>query len=314
MQFIKTRFNRGFFFTTKDSRHSIGNINLKIMPQKNELDWAEYEAITQYIYGALGEKYGIKVIGWGRNCKVKGKSGATYQIDVLTEQSDGEKTLRTAIECKFLKEKVTNDTVMKLQCIMEDAGIESGIIVCKTGFTRDTLLYAEHKGIKLVELREADENDRDFNSTFEIGVLDIHLNVMKSQANITSIDFGSDVITGEQEIMAMYYTKLHDSDGSELAFMKFTRHFFDELESRHELLKTITIDYPLKLKLFLKFQGRQIETEKISITGFLTETDMSTTRSFVLTDQVWMIMNELFDKRNLTLSKSGLIWNLPSDG
>jgi hypothetical protein len=28
---------------------------------------------------------------------------------------------------------------------------------------------------------------------------------------------------------------------------------------------------------------------------------------------VWMIMNELFDKRKLILSKSGLIWNLPPD-
>ncbi|TKC08976.1 hypothetical protein [Pedobacter frigoris] len=63
----------------------------------------------------------------------------------------------------------------------------------------------------------------------------------------------------------------------------------------------------------MKLQDKEIETEKISITGFFTKTDMSTTRSFVLTDQVWMIMNELFDKRNLTLSKSGLIWNLPSD-
>ncbi len=131
------------------------------MSQNNKLDWEEYEAITQYIYGALGAKYGIKVIGCGRNCKVKGKSGATYQIDVLTEQSDGKKSRLTAIECKFLKEKVTNDTVMKLVCIMEDTGIESGIIVCKTGFTRDTLLYAEHKGIKLVELREAQENDKE---------------------------------------------------------------------------------------------------------------------------------------------------------
>jgi len=283
------------------------------MPQKNELDWEEYEAITQYIYGALGEQYGIKVIDFGRNCKVKGKSGVTYQIDVLTEQSDGKKIHRTAIECKFIKDKVTNDTVMKLRGIMEDAGIESGIIVCKTGFTRDTLMYAEHKGIKLVELREALENDRDFKRTLEIGTLDIRMNFMVSRANITSIDFGSKVITDEGEIMAMYSAKLHNSYGSALDFMKFIRHFSDELESRNELLKTTTIDYPLKIKLFLKFQGKEIATEKISITGFFTKTDKSTTRSFLLTDQVWMIMNELFDKRILTLSKSGLIWNLPSD-
>ena len=95
--------------------------------------------------------------------------------------------------------------------------------------------------------------------------------------------------------------------------MKFINHFSEELESRNELLKTTTIDYPLKIELFLKFLGKEIATEKISISGFFTKTDKSSTRSFLLTDQVWMIMNELFDKRNLTLSKSGLIWNLSSE-
>lgn len=283
------------------------------MPQKNELDWEEYEAITQYIYGALGEKDGIKVIGYGRNCKVKGKSGITYQIDVLTEQSDGEKIHRTAIECKFLKEKVTNDTVMKLQCVMDDAGIQSGIIVCKSGFTRDTLSYAEHKGIKLVELREAQENDVDFKRTLEIGILDIRMNSMVSRANITKIDFGTKVITGEKEIMAMYYARLHDTSGREIPFSKYIIVFSDELRSRGELLKTATIDVPTGGKLCWRLPGNDIAVEKIAITGFFSKTDQSSIRSFRLTDQVWMIMKELFDNRNLTMSKSGGIWNLPSD-
>lgn len=281
------------------------------MSNKNDLDWKEYEAITQYIYGALGERYGIKVKGYGPNCRIKGRSGVQHQVDVLTEQFDGEQQLLTAIECKYWNKKVNKDIVMKLSKVMEDSDIINGIIVCNAGFTRDTLTYAEHEGIKLVQLWEAGENDADFKKTFEIGVLDLRMDIMVSRANITSIDFGSEVITDEREIMAMYYAKLHNSDGSELAFMKFINHFSDELKGRNALLKTITIDYPLNIKLFLKFQDKEIETEKISITGFFTQTDRSKTRSFLLTDQVWMIMNELFDKRNLTLSKSGLIWHLP---
>lgn len=283
------------------------------MTKKNELDWEEYEAITQYIYGALGKEYEIKVIGYGRSCKVKGKSGATYQIDVLTEQSDGKKTHRTAIECKFLKEKVTNDTVMKLYCIMEDAGIESGIIVCKTGFTKDTLLYAEHKGIKLVELREAQKDDSDFNKTFEIGVLNLNIKAIILRGKVTSIDLGSTTITGENEIMAMYYVKLHDVNGNIISFSEFLKAFSEEVKRRGELLKTTTIDYPLNRKLFWKQSDNEIAFEKISITGFFIKIDHSSKRSFRLTDQVWMIMNELFDKRKLTLSKSGLIWNLPPE-
>jgi hypothetical protein len=283
------------------------------MPQKNELDWEEYEAITRYIYGGLGEKYGIKVVGYGRNCKVKGKSGATYQIDVLTEQSDGERIHHTAIECKFLKKKVTNDIVMKLYGIMEDTGIESGIIVCKTGYTRDTMLYAEHKGIKLVELREAQENDSDFQRTLEIGIVDIRVNTTVSRANMTKIDFGTKVITDEQQLMGMHYATLNDAFGREIPFSKYFTVFADELRSRGELLKTTTIDIPTGGKLYWKLPGNDIAVEKIAITGFLTKTDQRSTSSFRLTDQVWMIMKELFDNRNLAMSKSGGIWNLPTD-
>ncbi len=281
------------------------------MSDKNELDWEKYEAITKYIYGALGAQYGIKVKGYGPKFKVKGKSGVEHQVDVLTEQFNGERQLLTAIECKYWKKKVNKDIVMKLSETMMDAGIASGIIVCKSGFTRDTLTFAEYKGIKLVELREAGENDVDFKKTFEVGTLDIHINMMVSRVNVTSIDFGSRTIAGEEKIMAMYYTSLHDSYGRVIPFSTYLKAFSGELESRGELLKTTTIGFPLSSKLFWKLPNEEIAVEKISITGFFTKTDRSSQRSFLLTDQVWMIMKELFDKRKLTLSKSGLIWNLP---
>lgn len=285
------------------------------MCDKNELDWKEYEAITQYIYGALEQKYGVKVVGYGRNCKVKGKSGVTYQIDVLTEQSDGKKTYRTAIECKFLKEKATNDTVMKLQGVMEDAGIEKGIIVCKTGFTRDTLIYAEHKGIKLVELWEAGENDADFQRTLEIGILNIDLGVVVSRGVVTSINLGDETIAAasEEEMIAMHYIKLHDANGNTISLSEFLKEFSKEVQKRGELLKTTTIEYSLNRKLFWRQPNSEITFEKIAITGFFAKIDKSSKKSFTLTDQVWMIMNEIFDKRRLTLSKSGLIWSLPSN-
>lgn len=281
------------------------------MSDKNALDWQEYEAITQYIYGALGAQYGIKVKGYGPTCKIKGKSGVEHQIDVLTEQFDGEQQLLTAIECKCWKKKVNKDVVMKLSEIMQDAGIAIGIIVCKMGFSKDTRSYAEHKGIKLVELREADENDVDFKRMIEIGNLDLNIQIMVSRGNVTSIDLGSIIITGEKEIMRMYYAELHDSHGRAIPFSTYLKAFSEEMQRRGELLKTYTIDYPLNSKLFWKLPDKEIRVKKLSITGFLIKTDRSSKRSFLLTDQIWLIMKELFDKRKLTLSKSGLIWNLP---
>jgi len=85
----------------------------------NELDWQEYEAITKYIYGALNDQYGVKVKDFGRNCKVKGKSGVEHQVDVLTEQFDGERHILTAIECKYSRKKVNKDIVTKRRSVNE---------------------------------------------------------------------------------------------------------------------------------------------------------------------------------------------------
>ena len=283
------------------------------MSDKNELDWKEYEAITQYIYGALGAQHGIMVKGYGHQCKIKGKSTVEHQIDVLTEQFDGERQLLTAIECKYWNKKVDKDVVMKLSKIMEDSGIASGIIVCKAGFTKDTITFAEHERIKLVKLWEAGENDAEFKRTFEIGTTNLNFNVKLSRPKIIRIDFGTRTIDDEEQIMQMYFVNLHDSNGGWISFGKLVIAFSEELQSREDPLKTTTIDFPLNRKLLYKFPEGQIAADKISITGFLTNSDRSFKRSFVLTDQVWMIMNDLFDKRKLTLSKSGLIWNLPPD-
>jgi hypothetical protein len=283
------------------------------MTDTNVINWEEYEAITQYIYGALGAQDGIKVKGYGHNCKIKGKSGVEHQVDVLTEQFDGKRILLTAIECKYAKKKVTKDVVMKFSKVMEDSGISNGIIVCKAGSTKDTLTFAEHERVELVELWEAGENDVDFKKTFEIATVDLNFNVMRSRPKITRIDFGATVIEGEERINQMYYVNLHESNGGWISFCKFISAFSEELQNREDPLKTTIIDFPLSRRLFCEFPDRQILTDKISITGFLTKSDQSFKKSIVLTDQVWMIMNELFDKRKITLSKSGLIWNLPSN-
>ena len=85
------------------------------------MDWKQYEAITKYIYETLGKDYGVKIEGFGNACKVKGKSGVSHQIDVLTSHSDGVHTYKTAIECKYWDKSISKDTIMKVAEIVEDA-------------------------------------------------------------------------------------------------------------------------------------------------------------------------------------------------
>ena len=121
--------------------------------RENNLDWKEYEAITKYIYETLGKEFGVTIVGYSNDCKVQGKSGNFHQIDVLTMQSNGVHQVRTAIECKYLKKKITKDTVAKVLGIINDARIEKGIIVSKSGFAKDAYDFAHEYNIGLVELR-----------------------------------------------------------------------------------------------------------------------------------------------------------------
>ena len=67
--------------------------------------------------------------------------------------------MKTAIECKYWKEKVNKDIVMKVSEIIADANINKGVIVSKNGFTQDGIDYAKYRNIGLIELREIETED-----------------------------------------------------------------------------------------------------------------------------------------------------------
>lgn len=273
------------------------------MPSNSNLDWQGYEEITKYIYQTLGNGYGIKIIGHGAGCKREGASGVVHQIDVLTEQSDGQ---LTAVECKHWKKKVNKDIVMKLSSIIEDLSIEKGIIVSKEGFTKDALNFAQHKNIELIQLREAGKEDRNGNHKIEIGVLDTHLKAFRIRPTITRIDFGTVKITDKDEILSMFYATILFPDNRVALLRDYISAFQNELHQQ-KLLKTFSKSYEIKGKV-IGFRKGDIHFNKMSFTGFLVKTDLSSTRSFNLVDQVWMIMRHIFEQKVFVLSKGGIIF------
>lgn len=283
------------------------------MAENNDigLDWQDYEEITKYIYEMLGAGYGIKIRSYGSKSKILGKSGVKHQIDVLTEQIDGDKLLLTAIECKFLKKKVTKEVVMKLSETMRDADIASGVIVTTIGFTPDTLTFADHLGIKLVQLREAGQDEPN-GGHIDIGTLEINIDAFLTRPKIVSIDLGSIQITDEDELMRLRFPGhafVLTPDGRKLAFDQIVNTYCKEVGRREQLLKTITLAFPhVTGKLIRNYCDAEVEIEKMEFSGFLVESDESTKRTFQLVDQVWMIMKEIFEKNSFKLSKGGLLF------
>ena len=149
---------------------------------EREMNWQSYEELIKYIYEQLGKSSDVEILGWGPSCKIQGKYGEDYQIDVLTSHSDGVHTYKTAIECKFWNKKVGKDPISKLLTIIEETEIGKGVIVSKLGFTRGAQLFADRKNISLVELREPVDSDWD-------GLIkDIHVNLVYCMDEIYDVE------------------------------------------------------------------------------------------------------------------------------
>ena len=139
------------------------------------MDDKEYEEITAALYRALGEESGVTIEGFGAGCRIQGKSGAWHQIDVLTKQSNGLQTVRTAVECKHWKRRVPRDVVAKLIVLLEDTNIEKGVVVSKEGFTSGATALAKERNISLVEIREP--SDADWEGKIKTIIIETHITV-----------------------------------------------------------------------------------------------------------------------------------------
>ena len=266
---------------------------------KRDLDWKTYEEVVRDIYKALGKDKGVSIKCYGTPCKVVGKSGVSHQIDVLTSHTDGIHEYKTAIECKYWNDNVNKDIVMKVSNIIEDAGIEKGVIVTKKGFTEDGIAFARYRNIGLVELREPIDKDwegRIKDIVIDINVIRPFIDKIKFKAEFEGVELDKSRIpyyvvksikgkTSLKDLLDLYAKELYE--GTEKTdFQKiFT---FDE----DSMLADEEKDFEIKVKGLLI--GGRYTIDKIQ-------------REIKGEDHVWLIMQSVFDKRTMTISPTGEI-------
>ncbi len=275
------------------------------MPEKTNLDWKTYESITKYIYEALGAKSGVTVLGHGNSCKVVGKSGISHQIDILTSHSDGIHSYQTAIECKYWKEKISKETVMKVSEIIEDARISKGIIVSKKGFTKDGAEFAKYKNIGLVELKEIEELQREL----EIALIDIthNITILRPEISNITIDYLNKNYI-EEDVINTFSTIITLSNGSQKPFTDYTKAFQAELHTQNKINQVITKRYEIPSGGLIQKKGNHpVEIEGLIFTGVLKQINSNSTRTFSLVDQVWLIMKSIFEGKTFSISENGFI-------
>ena len=279
------------------------------MSTTNNLDWKTYESITKYIYETLGRQSGVTIKGYGSTCKVQGKSGLNHQIDVITSHADGSNTYETAIECKFWKEKVNKDVVMKLAQILEDTGISKGIIVSKSGFTRDGIQYAKHKNIGIVHLREYEEKDLQGNShQIDIATLDLNIKIHRTRPEITSIAIGANrKIEIKHEFDYFPYIVMLES-GNLIPFYDYVNDFRKEINRINDKTKPFIKKYKITgSKLINNQTGENLDLDEILFTGQIIESDDNRNLKYTIVDKVWLLMQSIFEERTFSFSENGLI-------
>lgn len=270
------------------------------MNEKVNLDWKKYETITKYIYETLGKEIGVIIEGYGNNCKVEGKSGVYHQIDVLTKHSDGIHNYRTAIECKYWKEKINKDIVMKVSDIIEDASINKGVIISKNGFTNDGISFAKYKNIGLVELREITEKDKEISGE----IFDINTWILRPQILGIKID-ALDKIENKEELIEVNKVKIQLINGNKIPLDYYLTTFKKDLQ-KGKVFQIITKGYRLKGASLINEKTNSIAKIKgIIITGVLTKMDSDL--KFHPVDQIWLIMKSFFEDRTFTISEKGII-------
>jgi hypothetical protein len=281
---------------------------IRIDTQIETMDWKEYEEITKYVYEALGNAAGTKIVGYGRTCKVKGISGVSHQIDVLTSHSDGVHNYQTAIECKYWDKKVNKDIVMKVAEIIEDSGINKGVVVSKMGFTKDGISYAEYKNIGLVELREIEKRDwqnqlkKPF---FQVALGSITTFIELRRPEISSIIIDSaknNPISGK--INSRQMAVRHNS-GEEVSLDQYFEAFKKILHD-NEPEKIVEKYYELKDAILIN----RATKEETPISGFtllgkLTVNKNDVKREIEIVDEVWLTMKSLFEEKLIFSFKVG---------
>jgi Restriction endonuclease len=278
------------------------------MDEANTLDWRTYESITKYIYETLGKKAGVKIKGHGSNCKVIGKSGVSHQIDVLTSHSDGIHNYDTAIECKYWKDKVNKDIVMKVSEIIKDANITKGVIVSKVGFTQDALAFAKYRNIGLVELREPNDQDIEMESReVNIGQFCFNLSVIITRPVIISAEIGNNRKIEFEHELDFYDYIIILKDGKQIPLASFADDFRlaagkarkDKLLSKHyDIFNSVLVN---------RITDDTAKLDGITFKGKLTDEDASKKIEFKLMDKVWLIMKSIFEERVFTFSHTGII-------
>ena len=272
------------------------------------MEWRSYEQLTAAIYKALGRENGVVIECYGAQCKVIGKSGSQHQIDVLVKLSNGLQELRTAIECKYWNKKVAKPVIATLAAYIDDAGIEKGVVVSKLGFTEQAIQLAEQLNIGLVELREPMDADWDG------WIKEVHVELNISTPEIYDFEVLQESVPhGEANSKTHTFPAIFAT----VVEPEQTERTLEEIIEA-ELAKGVGDGEEVEVFFSPNTVMRILDEERTAkVEGVrfkVRYSDYSTNFSVNADNHIYMIMKDLFGKREFTLDHEGNLTERETSG
>lgn len=265
------------------------------------MNWQSYEDLVRFIYEELGRASNVKILCHGSSCKVTGKSGVAHQIDVLTEHSDGIHSYKTAIECKYWKEKVNKDSVAKLAEILEDAHIEKGVVVSKVGFTPDAQSFAKYKNISIVELREPTKDD------WRGRIKDIRVKVVMKMPLVSDFQIIQPPVPSGQRVQGVVHLNkaFFCSGGNEISAQQLVNEQIKQKST--EDIQSAQCEIHFAPGTYMRVEGQNF---KAPVNAVRFSINFSVHESLIEVkgdDYISMIMHCIFEGKRFTIDNNGQI-------
>ena len=131
--------------------------------------WLNFERDITALHSQFGEA--------SHNVEIKGKSGATHQIDAVLKKQVGIYSHTTIVSCKCWKSPVKKEQVMTWRETVEDCGVNAGAIFSVKGFQSGAITYAKYHNIYLFSIKTLTDKDLDG----YIKQVNVHIMPMKTQ-------------------------------------------------------------------------------------------------------------------------------------
>lgn len=114
--------------------------------EKIEKEPFEFKSKAQLIEYLEQQGYTVK-----KNAKVKGRSGATHNIDILATRDEGIINHRIAIDIEVAVKPIGLDRTFKFDDKAYDAGILDKVLIAVPGLTKEARQFAKHQGTMVFE-------------------------------------------------------------------------------------------------------------------------------------------------------------------